>query len=220
MNHGEIVSFIWGVADLIRDSFKRGKYQDVILPLTVLRRLDCVLAPTKDAVLRRQGALRARGLEDLYAQLCKASGFGPNGSGKSNFLDAMALLQAAPRGIAEPITRMGGVDNWLWKGSETLQTIGIEAELDYPYAGVLRHSIVLSDRIGPQFVESALRRWPDLEAVPQATVLDALKRATAGCPKPYSKGKVSFELLAHVEPVRVESACLHAMMLLNRLRTR
>ena len=44
MNHSEIVSFIWGVADLIRDTFKRGKYQDVILPLTVLRRLDCVLA--------------------------------------------------------------------------------------------------------------------------------------------------------------------------------
>ena len=48
MNHGEIVSFLWGVADLIRDSFKRGKYPDVILPLTVLRRLDCVLAPTKE----------------------------------------------------------------------------------------------------------------------------------------------------------------------------
>lgn len=45
MNHSQIVSFIWGVADLIRDTFKRGKYQDVILPLTVLRRLDCVLAP-------------------------------------------------------------------------------------------------------------------------------------------------------------------------------
>jgi type I restriction enzyme M protein len=35
LNHSEIVSFIWGVADLIRDTFKRGKYQDVILPLTV-----------------------------------------------------------------------------------------------------------------------------------------------------------------------------------------
>ena len=43
MNHSEIVSFIWGVADLIRDVFKRGKYQDVILPLTVLRRLDCTI---------------------------------------------------------------------------------------------------------------------------------------------------------------------------------
>ena len=36
MNHSEIVSFLWSVADLIRDSFKRRKYQDVILPLTVL----------------------------------------------------------------------------------------------------------------------------------------------------------------------------------------
>ena len=75
MNHSEIVSFLWGVADLIRDTFKRGKYQDVILPLTVLRRLDCVLAATKAKVLARQGELRGRGLQDLDAQLRKASGF-------------------------------------------------------------------------------------------------------------------------------------------------
>ena len=75
MNHSEIVSFLWGVADLIRDTFKRGKYQDVILPLTVLRRLDCVLAPTKDKVLRRKEELRGRGLQGLDGQLRKASGF-------------------------------------------------------------------------------------------------------------------------------------------------
>jgi type I restriction enzyme M protein len=75
MNHGEIVSFIWGVADLIRDTFRRGKYQDVILPLTVLRRLDCVLAPTKDRVLKRKAELRGKGLQDLDAQLRRASGF-------------------------------------------------------------------------------------------------------------------------------------------------
>ena len=75
MNHSKIVSFIWSVADLIRDSFKRGKYQDVILPLTVLRRLDCVLAPTKDEVLQRQAALRGTGLEHLDGQLRIASGF-------------------------------------------------------------------------------------------------------------------------------------------------
>ena len=74
-NHGEIVSFIWGVADLIRDTFKRGKYQDVILPLTVLRRLDCVLAATREDVLQRQAELRGRGLEVLHRQLCLASGF-------------------------------------------------------------------------------------------------------------------------------------------------
>ncbi len=75
MNHSEIVSFLWGVADLIRDTFKRGKYQDVILPLTVLRRLDCVLAPTKEKVLKRQAELRGKGLQDLDAQLRRASGF-------------------------------------------------------------------------------------------------------------------------------------------------
>jgi type I restriction enzyme M protein len=75
MNHSEIVSFLWGVADLIRDTFKRGKYQDVILPLTVLRRLDCVLAGTKDKVLKRQAELKGKGLQDLDAQLRRASGF-------------------------------------------------------------------------------------------------------------------------------------------------
>ena len=75
MNYGQIVSFIMGVANLIRDDFKRGKYQDVILPLTVLRRLDCVLAPTKEDVLQRQAELSGRGLEDLSSQLYIASGF-------------------------------------------------------------------------------------------------------------------------------------------------
>lgn len=75
MNHSEIVSFLWGVADLIRDTFKRGKYQDIILPLTVLRRLDCVLAGTKEKVLRRQAELKARKLGDLDPQLRKIAGF-------------------------------------------------------------------------------------------------------------------------------------------------
>jgi len=74
LNHSEIVSFIWGVADLIRDTFKRGKYQDVILPLTVLRRLDCVLAPTKAKVLAKQVEFKAK-LENLDPQLRRASGF-------------------------------------------------------------------------------------------------------------------------------------------------
>ena len=75
MNHREIVSFLWGVADLIRDTFKRGKYQDIILPLTVLRRLDCVLAGTKAKVLATQAELRDRKLENLDPQLRKIAGF-------------------------------------------------------------------------------------------------------------------------------------------------
>ena len=75
MNQSQIESFIWGVADLIRDTFKRGKYQDVILPLTVLRRLDCVLADKKEKVLARQAELRGKGLENLDQQLRRAAGF-------------------------------------------------------------------------------------------------------------------------------------------------
>ena len=74
MNHSQIVSFIWGVADLIRDTFKRSKYQDVILPLTVLRRLDCVLAPTKRKVLAVQAKYTGK-IENLDPQLRRASGF-------------------------------------------------------------------------------------------------------------------------------------------------
>lgn len=73
-NFGEKVSFIWSVADLIRDSFKRGKYQDVILPFTVLRRLDCVLEPTKEQVLEAYHKYHGK-LENLDPILCKQSGF-------------------------------------------------------------------------------------------------------------------------------------------------
>ena len=51
MNHSAISSFIWGTADLLRNNFKQHEYGDIILPFTVLRRLDVVLQPTKQAVL-------------------------------------------------------------------------------------------------------------------------------------------------------------------------
>jgi len=74
LNHTEAVSFIWGVADLLRDSFKRGKYQDVILPLTVLRRIDSVLAPTKAKVLETHSRYKDQ-LDNLDPLLRQASGY-------------------------------------------------------------------------------------------------------------------------------------------------
>ena len=74
INFSEKANFLWGVADLIRDTFKRGKYQDVILPFTVLRRIDCVLAPTKQEVLAVNARLKGK-IENLYPQLCRASGY-------------------------------------------------------------------------------------------------------------------------------------------------
>jgi type I restriction enzyme M protein len=53
--HNKIVSFIWGIADdVLRDLFKRGKYPDVILPMCVIRRMDAVLEPTKQALSTRR----------------------------------------------------------------------------------------------------------------------------------------------------------------------
>lgn len=73
-NFGDKVSFIWSIADLIRDTFKRGKYQDVILPFTVLRRFDCVLEPTKEEVLAAYNHYKDK-LDNLDPLLCKKSGF-------------------------------------------------------------------------------------------------------------------------------------------------
>lgn len=70
----EKANFIWGVADLIRDVFRRSKYQDVILPLTVLRRIDCVLEPTKENVLKTHAKYKGQ-LADLDPVLRKAAGF-------------------------------------------------------------------------------------------------------------------------------------------------
>ncbi|MFA7177507.1 MAG: type I restriction-modification system subunit M N-terminal domain-containing protein [Smithellaceae bacterium] len=53
-----IVSFIWGIADdCLRDVYVRGKYRDVILPMTVIRRLDAVLEDTKEDVLKMKARL-------------------------------------------------------------------------------------------------------------------------------------------------------------------
>jgi type I restriction enzyme M protein len=58
VNHQSLSAFIWSVADLLRGDYKQSEYGRVILPFTVLRRLDCVLAPTKDAVLKEAVAGR------------------------------------------------------------------------------------------------------------------------------------------------------------------
>lgn len=72
---------------------------------------------------------------------------GPNGSGKSNFLEAIGLLKSAPRDISEPFGR-DGIGEWLWKGQGAPGAIRIEATVDDPRIGDLRHSLELSDRGG------------------------------------------------------------------------
>lgn len=65
-NHAE---FIWQVLDLLRGDYKRSGYGSMILPITVLRRLDGVLAPTKDKVLKKSAELhRQAGLRNSLAR--------------------------------------------------------------------------------------------------------------------------------------------------------
>lgn len=73
--HNQIVSFIWGIADdCLRDVYVRGKYRDVILPMTVIRRLDAVLEDTKASVLDLKKKLDAAGIKEQSAALCNAAG--------------------------------------------------------------------------------------------------------------------------------------------------
>src|SRR5919106_4088185 len=74
-NLGWIANFIWSIADdVLRDVYVRGKYRDVILPMTVIRRLDAVLEPAKGAALTMKKQLDQAGIVNQHAALCQASG--------------------------------------------------------------------------------------------------------------------------------------------------
>jgi type I restriction enzyme M protein len=73
--YNSIVSFIWGIADdCLRDVYVRGKYRDVILPMTVIRRLDAMLEGTKKAVLTMKKQLEAAKIDNQWPALCNTAG--------------------------------------------------------------------------------------------------------------------------------------------------
>ncbi len=73
MTNGTSAAFIWSIAELLRGDYKQSDYGKVVLPFTLLRRLDCVLAPTKQAVLDQYESLRDAGYDITYF-LTTASG--------------------------------------------------------------------------------------------------------------------------------------------------
>src|SRR5580704_7330178 len=86
MNHfSEKVSFIWSVADLLRGPYKPHQYGRVILPLTVLRRLDCVLEPTKQKVLEKHATLKGQSAEVVEKILNRAAGQSFHNTSKLDF---------------------------------------------------------------------------------------------------------------------------------------
>ena len=74
MNILNISSFIWGIADdVLRGPFVSDRYRDVILPMTVIRRLDAVLEPTKDEVLRMKSQLDDAGIHQSGSSTAPSS---------------------------------------------------------------------------------------------------------------------------------------------------
>ncbi|MCL6699966.1 class I SAM-dependent DNA methyltransferase [Pseudomonas sp. T1.Ur] len=59
-NHSQTAAFLWSIADLLRGDFKQSQYGRIILPFTLLRRMECVLAPTKDEVIKQTFAQEGR----------------------------------------------------------------------------------------------------------------------------------------------------------------
>jgi type I restriction enzyme M protein len=120
------VTFIWSIADLIRDTFKRGKYQDVILPFTVLRRIDCVLEPTKSQVLEANARLKGK-LENLDSQLRRASGFAFYNTSLYNF---ERLLDDAPNLQANLLNYINGFSDNMREVLDKFDFINTIAKLD------------------------------------------------------------------------------------------
>ena len=74
-NVKESANFIWSIADLLRGDYKQSDYGKIILPLTVIRRLDCVLESTKADVLKKYDQLKTTNVENLDQILKKTAGF-------------------------------------------------------------------------------------------------------------------------------------------------
>ena len=68
--HSQLASFIWSICNLLRGPYKRNEYRKVILPLTVLRRFDCILAPTKADVLKEHAAIKTKPENIVRHKLC------------------------------------------------------------------------------------------------------------------------------------------------------
>ena len=111
---------------------------------------------------------------------------GPNGSGKSNLLEAISLFQAAPRGISEPISRMGGVREWLWKGPEALSSIRMEVICTYRNTNKLKHALTLADQNGRVIVAD--------EQVELSEMTDPDKRDVSFYCRPPRDEQVALEL--------------------------
>lgn len=122
-NFNEKTNFIWSVADLLRGPYRPNQYKDVMLPLTVLRRLDCVLEPTKEKVLQKAQELKGSKLKNLEPILNKAASQQFHNTSRFTF----QKLKGDPNNIAANLTNyMKGFSS---RAREIIEHFGFEEHI-------------------------------------------------------------------------------------------
>ena len=122
-NFGEKVSFIWSVANLLRGPYKPAQYGKVILPLTVLRRLDCVLEPTKEKVLAKAKSLKGGKVGNIEPILNRVTKVPFHNTSRLDF----QKLKGEPDKIAANLTRY--IKSFSTKAREIIDYFGFETEI-------------------------------------------------------------------------------------------
>lgn len=90
INFQDKINFIWSIAELLRGPYKKEQYGDVVLPMAVLRRFDCVLAATKEEVLKKYETLKKSGLQNVDPVLNRISNQEFNNTSKYDFEKLLA----------------------------------------------------------------------------------------------------------------------------------
>ena len=124
VNFGEKISFIWSVANLLRGPYKPNQYKDVMLPLTVLRRLDCVLEPTKEAVLDKLKKLEGGQVTNLEPILNRVAKQTFHNTSRFTF----EKLKGDPNNIAANLTQY--IKGFSSRAREILEHFGFEEHID------------------------------------------------------------------------------------------
>lgn len=122
-NFNEKANFIWSVADLLRGPYRPNQYKDVMLPMTVLRRLDCVLESTKDAVLARMKSLEASKIKNVEPILNKVAGQSFHNTSRFTF----EKLKGDPNNIAANLTQY--IKSFSSRAREIIEHFGFEEHI-------------------------------------------------------------------------------------------
>jgi len=122
-NFGEKVSFIWSVANLLRGPYRPNQYKDVMLPMTVLRRLDCVLEPTKDKVQDKLKTLEGGKVRNVEPLLCRVTGVPFFNTSRYTF----EKLKGDPNNIAANLTNY--IKGFSGRAREIIEHFGFEEHI-------------------------------------------------------------------------------------------